>query len=196
MTKIENIINIAFREITSKGYFDIEKGNAPIPAVFNKEMSVIPEEMTKYVNECGYGCCFVFSAYMLEILKKYNINAYMVTSIEGNGIRASVLYEDEGQMFIANPVEDIEYFTANNIKPADRSKFYEGDTCNITIDGKQHNDSRYTIEEFCDKYGQLWVLGKMDSDASMTLAEAMGKRLDNCIAPPEKANVEIKSFIR
>ena len=196
MSKIEKIINIAFREITSKGYFDIEKGNAPIPAVFNSKMSVIPTEMTKYVNECGYGCCFVFSAYMLEILERYDINAYMVTSVEGNGIRASVLYEDDGKMFIANPVEDIEYFTANNVSSAERNKYYDGDTCNMTKEGKVHNDSRYTVEELCNKYGQLWVLGKMNSDETMTLSEAMSKRLDNCIAPPEKANIKIKELIR
>ena len=61
----------------------------------------------------------------LEILSKYNINAYMVTSIEGNGIRASVLYEDNGEMFIANPVEDIEYFTEKKIRPEDRYKYFE-----------------------------------------------------------------------
>lgn len=196
MNKIETIVDAAFREITEKGFFDIQKGNEPIPAVFNKEMSIIPNVMTDYVNTCGYGCCFVFSAYMLKILEKYGINAYMVTSVEGNGIRASVLYEDNGEMFIANPVEDIEYFTEKQIKPEDRHQYYIGDTCTMIIDGQQHNDSRYSVEDFCKKYGQLWVLGKMDSEESMTLAQAMDGRPNNCIAPPEKANINIKSLIR
>jgi len=196
MKKIETIINAAFREITEKGYFDIEKGNKPIPEVFNKEMSIIPDAMTDYVNSCGYGCCFVFSAYMLKILEKYNINAYMVTSIEGNGIRASVLYEDNGELFIANPVEDIEYFTEEQIKPEDRHKYYIGDTCTMVINGQKHNDSRYSVEDFCKKYGQLWVLGKMNSQESMTLAQAMKERLNNCIAPPKESNINIKSLIK
>lgn len=196
ITRTEKVINAAFREITEKGFFDIEKGNEPIPAVFNEEMSKIPSLMTDYVNSCGYGCCFVFTAYMLKILAKYNINAYMVTSVEGNGIRASVLYEDDGEMFIANPVEDIEYFTKYRIKPEDRHKYYIDDTCTIVINEQQHNDSRYTIKEFSEKYGQLWVLGKMDSEGTITLSQAMSNRLNNCIAPPEQANLDVKRLIR
>lgn len=137
-----------------------------------------------------------FSAYMLKILRDYGINAYMVTSKEGNGIRASVLYEDNGEMYIANPVEDIEYFTEKGIKPEDRYKYYVEDSCIMDIGGEQHDDSRYTVHQFFEKYGQLWILGKMDFDETKTLYEAMSKRLNNCIVPPEKANIDIKRLIR
>ena len=72
---------------------------------------------------------------MLKILEKYGINAYMVTFIEGNGIMASVLYEDSGEIFIANPVKDIEYCTEKQIKPEDRHQYYIGSTCTMVIDG-------------------------------------------------------------
>ena len=194
MLKTSEIVNLAFREITEKGFFDKKKGNEPIPGVFNKPMSVIPDVMTEYVNDCGFGCCFVFSAYMIKILEQYGINAYMVTSIEDTGLRASVLYEDDGEMFIANPVEDIEYFTEKEIKLEDRCNYYIGNTATMMIDGNQHNDSRYTVEEFSKKYGQIWILGKMDSKSGLTLSEAMSKRLGNCIAPPDKANINIKKL--
>lgn len=32
---IKRIVELAFREITKKGYFDIEKGNAPVPGIWN-----------------------------------------------------------------------------------------------------------------------------------------------------------------
>jgi len=196
MGKIETVVNTAFREITKKGIFDIEKGNEPIPTVLNKEMSTIPDLMTEYVNSCGYGCCFVFSAYMLKILEKYDINAYMIASVEENGIRASVLYEDNGIMYIANPVEDVEYFTEKQIKPEDRHEYYIGDTCTMVIDGQEHNDSRYTVEEFCEKYGKVWLLGKMNSQETKTLSQAMNEMGNKCILPPEEADVNIKTLIR
>lgn len=133
MPNIKDVVNMAFRGITKKGFLDIEKGNLPITKVLNKEMFMIPDEMIGYVNECGYGCCFVFSSYMLKILRDYGINTYMVTSKEGNGIRASVLYEDNGEMYIANPVEDIECFTEKGIKPEDRYKYYVEDSCIMDI---------------------------------------------------------------
>ena len=196
MTNVSKIINLAFREITEKGFFDEKKGNEPIPKAINKSMSDVPDIMTEYVNNCGYGCCFVFSAYMLKILEEYGVNAYMVTSIEGTGLRASVLYEDNGEMYIANPVEDIEYFTENGVKPEERHNYYIGDTCTMVIDGIEHNDSRYTIEDFSKKYGQLWVLGKMGKESDLTLSESMSKRKDNCIAPPEEANISVNTLIR
>ena len=69
--KIKQIVELAFRKITRKGYFDIEKGNAPIPGVWNKAMSTIPTTMVNYVNDCGYGCCFVFSAYLPLYLARF-----------------------------------------------------------------------------------------------------------------------------
>ena len=61
MTNISEVINLAFREITEKGLFDKIKGNEPIKKANDKPMSEVPGIMTEYVNDCGYGCCFVFS---------------------------------------------------------------------------------------------------------------------------------------
>ena len=146
---------MAFREITGKGFFDIKKGNAPIPELMDKSMSMVPEKVTEYVNSCGYGCCFVFSAYMLKILEEYDINAYMIATIEDTGLRASVLYEYDGQLYIANPVEDIEYFTDNDVQPKDSHGYYIYETSTMVVDGKRHDDSRYTIDEFEKKYGTI-----------------------------------------
>ena len=199
MRKIDIIINSAFREITEKGVFDIAKGNEPIPKIANKEMSLVPSELTNYVNECGYGCCFIFSSYMLNILNRYNINAYLIATVEYYGdkkrTRASVLYEDDGKWYVANPVEDIEYFTNNNVPFEERKKYYLDDTATMIVDGITHNDSRYTLEEFQEKYGTIWLVGSMN-DNQKTLNEEMSNIKDKCIAPPEQANYDLKRLIK
>ena len=195
MNNIESIINKAYREITEKGIFDVVKGNEPIPKIANKEMNIIPSELTKYVDECNYGCCFVFSSYMINILNKYNINSYLIATKEDTGIRASVLYEDNGRWFVANPVEDIEYFTSNNIPFDKRSNYYIADTANMVIDNNIHNDSRYTLEEFQEKYGKVWLVGSMNNNTK-TLNEEMSNINNKCIAPPNEATYDIKKLER
>lgn len=159
-------------------------------------MSKIPNAMTDYVNECGYGCCFVFSAYMIEILNKYGINSYMIGTVEDTGTRASVMYEDNGEFYFANPVEDIEYFTEHNIKPEDRADFYDGDSATMTIDGNKHNDSRYTLDEFCKKYGTMWVIGSMNNNSQDTLGTQFSSMQNRTIMPPEQANYDIKKLLK
>ncbi len=196
MEKVNEIVDKAYRAVTKIGKFDIEKGNAPIPAVWDEKMSTIPDLMKEYVDDCGYGCCFVFSAYMISILEKNNINSSMICTIEDTGLRASVLYENDGELFVANPVEDIEYFTDNNILPADRASYYVGDTSEMSVYGINHNGSCYTLDEFAEKYGQVWLLGKMDKNSTQTLSEAMATREERCIMPPETANYNYKKAIK
>ncbi len=192
--KVKQIVELAFREITKKGFFDIEKGNAPIPVVWNEPMSIIPNTMFSYVNDCGYGCCFVFSAYMMAILNRYGINCYMIGSKEDTGIRASVMYEDNGEFYIANPVEDIEYFTSHNIKPEDRASYYEGDSATMHINDSKHNDSRYTLDEFCQKYGIMWVIGSMNKNSKDTLCNQINSMGNRTIMPPEECNYDVKKL--
>lgn len=194
--KTKQIVELAFRAITQKGYFDIQRGNAPIPEVADKAMSTIPEAMTEYVDECGFGCCFVFSAYMMAILNKYSINNYMIGTAEGSGLRASVMYEDDGEFYVANPVEDIEYFTEHNVKPEERANYYDGDGATMIVDGKKHNDSRYTLEEFCKKYGTMCVIGSMNANAQDTLNAQVASKTSRTIMPPEKANYDSKKLIK
>ena len=192
---IAKIVDIAFRKITEIGFFDEEKGNEPIGPIYNKPMSIIPGAMTRYVNDSGYGCCFVFSAYMMNILNKYNINNYMIATREGNGTRASVMYEDNGKFYVANPVEDIEYFTNHNITPNNRAKYYDGNTSTMIIDEKPHNDSRYTLDEFSKKYGDIWLIGSMSKNANKTLETNMKAMGNKQIMPPESANYDVKQLL-
>ena len=196
MEKVSKIVEFAFRDITKKGYFDINKGNMPVRKVYNKEMSSIPSIMTEYINECGFGCCFVFSSYMMKILNNYGINNYMIGTIEDTGIRSSVMYEENGEFYIANPIEDIEYFTKHNIKPEDRENYYIRESADMVIDGITHNDSHYTLEEFEKKYGRIWLIGSMNKDNSNTLADAMLTSGNRVIMPQESANYNIKQLIK
>ena len=195
MSKVSEVVDRAFREITLKGYFDKVEGNKPIGAIMKEPMSSIPSAMTQHVNAGGKGCCFVFSAYMMNILNNEGINNYMIGTIEDGDIRASVMYEDNGEFFIANPVEDIERFTEIGVKPEDRANFYDGDSATMIVGGESHNDSRYTLEEFEKKYGTIWVIGSMDKE-SATLSESMGSMGSRVIMPPEKANYDVKKLSR
>ena len=196
MKDTKKIVELAFREITEKGFFDIEKGNAPIPNVVNKPMSQIPNIMSKYVNECGYGCCFVFSSYMINTLNRFGINCYLIGSKEEKGIRASVMYEDNGIFYIANPVEDIEYFTEHNILPENRYRFYKENSTDIIIDGKIFNTSRYTLDEFSRKYGKIWVIGSMNSTSNNTLSSSMKTCSKRVIMPTDFANYNVKKLVK
>ena len=196
MKDTKKIVELAFREITEKGFFDIEKGNAPIPNVVNKPMSQIPNIMSKYVNECGYGCCFVFSSYMINTLNRFGINCYLIGSKEEKGIRASVMYEDNGIFYIANPVEDIEYFTEHNILPENRYRFYKENSTDIIIDGKIFNTSSYTLDEFSRKYGKIWVIGSMNSTSNNTLSSSMKTCSKRVIMPTDFANYNVKKLVK
>lgn len=198
MTEVEKKVNKAFRKITEIGYFDVVKGNEPIVPVLNKSMDEIPTIMTEQVNGSSkaYGCCFVFSACMIEMLKNDGVNAHMVASVEGEGIRASVIYQDGNEFYIANPVEHIEYFTAENIAPEDRKNYYVADTCKLKSWNDDLNHSRFTLDEFVEKYGKVWLFGYPEKSTTLNKAMISSYDDENCIAPPDSARFDVKKLIR
>lgn len=164
------IVNEAYRTVTRLGHFDVNEGNKPID--MNDNISDIPNKMFGHLCNGGKGCCFVFAASMMNILEENGIENYMVLTPEGNGKRGSVLYIINGRVYVANPVEDIEYFTENNIGVNERGNYYKGRTADFIKDGKRdHNDAYFTLEDFSLKYGPVSVLPDFNQD--MSLAEAM-----------------------
>ncbi len=194
--KVKPIVELAFRKITEKGYFDIENGDIPIPEIWNEPMSSIPNTMSNYVDTCGYGNCFVFSACMMSILNKYGINSYMIGTMEDTKIKTAVMYEDGGEFYVANPAEDIEYFTSHNIRSEDRADYYDGDSATVCINENKHNNSRYTLDEFCEKYGTIWVIGNMNENSQDTLETQFASMESRTIMPPEKRNYDVKQLIK
>ena len=77
----------------------------------------------------------------------------------------------------------------------ERKNYYLDDTATMIVDGIKHNDSRFTLEEFQEKYGTIWLVGSMNNNQK-TLNEEMSNTKDKCIAPPEYANYELKKLIR
>lgn len=184
---VSEVVDKAYREIIQKGKYNVTLGNKPI----NKDllMKDIPQIMTDYIDSCGYGCCFVFSAYMIQKLQENGIKCFMVATKEDSGTRASVLYIDNGHFYIANPVEDIEYFTRNNIPKEERLNYYFGSTSSFTDGLEYHDNSRFTIDEFGEKYGQVWLIGDMsEQNQTQTLEEAMTQNAETIIYPPEMRN--------
>lgn len=191
VNQVEFIVNLAFREVTNKVCLDIIKGNQLFEEISDYKMKDIPDYLVNYVNKYNYGCSFVFSAYMISILNDYGIRSYMIGTKEGAGIRASVLYEKDGEYYVANPVEDIKYFTENNITSDYRKYFYLEDTAKMLRNSKFHDDSCYTLEEFPRKYGDVWFIGSMTCNDDEIFGEEVKKCKQRCIAPPEHRNYEI-----
>ena len=59
-------------------------------------------------------------------------------------------------------------------------------------EGKKHNDSRYTLDEFCEKYGTMWIIGRMNENAEEILSTQFASMQDRTIMPPEKRNYDIQ----
>jgi len=189
--EIQKIVDVAYREIVRKAHYNLAKGNVVIPLVWNSQMSEIPSRITDFINEKGFGSSFVFSAYLIHILNQYGINAKMIGHEEAGKIRVSVLYEKDGKQYVANPTEDIEYFTENGINPEDRDSYYIGDTAVVIRDDVVYNSSSYALEEFAEKYGDVWLIGSMSMDSKETLKEQIDIMRTRCIAPPKHANYSL-----
>ena len=96
----------------------------------------------------------------------------MVLTPEGNGFRSSVLYIINNNIYVANPVEDIEYFTKNNIEKDKRFNYYQDRTTGFIINGNiDHNAAYFTLEDFSKKYGLVHMLPSFNQD--ITLKEAL-----------------------
>ena len=132
--------------------------------------------MYEHINNGGKGCCFVFSAYMMKCLYDNGIEASMISTPEGNGIRASILYRDEEELYVANPVNDIEYFTEHKIPSYLRNSFYE-DTILITKDNKKLDSSRILVKDFADMYGKIKEIGSFKDDDSLKIKMQNAKYL-------------------
>lgn len=161
---IKQIIGDAFLDVTLKGEFDIKEGNKPID--MDDKALDIPNKMYEHVNNGGKGCCFVFASYMLKCLYDNDVEASMITTSEGNDIRASVLYEDNGEKYVANPVNDIEYFTEHKTPSAWRRNYYVGTTL-ITMDNKTLDSSRIPLQEFANMYGDVKEIGSFTDNEDL-----------------------------
>lgn len=164
------MVNDAYRTITRLGYFDAIDGNKVID--MNDSIRDIPNKMFGYLCNNAKGCCFVFAAAMMNLLEENGIENYMVLTPEGNGFRSSVLYIINNNIYVANPVEDIEYFTKNNIEKDKRFNYYQDRTTGFIINGNiDHNAAYFTLEDFSKKYGLVHMLPSFNQD--ITLNEAL-----------------------
>lgn len=170
-----DVINTAYLETVMLGEFDVAEGNKPI----HNDMSVceIPDFMYNHVIHGGKGCCFVFSSYLMKLLRDNGIDSYMITTSEGNGIRSSILYENNGTLFVANPVEDIEFFTENNMDIETRQLYYPDKDATFVSDSKEENHCEYTLKEFSERFGTVRLFPLFNGN-SQTLGSAMRERVE------------------
>lgn len=146
----KEIIERAYNEIVAKGILDVVEGNRPIDV--NDQLSEIPNKMYKHINKGGKGCCFVFSAYLMKLLHEQGIASAMVMTVEDTETRASVMYQDGEEFYIANPVADIEMFTQKEVPAVWR---------NFTMSSPEnkYKNSRIPLQEFANEFGQVSYLG-------------------------------------
>lgn len=183
------IVKNAYQEIICKGILDVVKGNKFINKILNEKMASVPSLANEYINNKGKGCCFIFAAYMINILKDAGITCYMVATNENIGLRAAVLYNINGKWFVANPVDDIEYFTENKIIGNDRLKYYVKDTNIFTETGK--DKSRYSLEEYVSTYGSILMIGHMYNTNDTTLRKALGSTINRVLIDENKNHLSI-----
>lgn len=151
-----------FKEVTSKVNFDINAGqNVDV----TMPLSEFVPSIVKHIDNGDVGCCLHSSVYLCKLLNDRGIYSEIVLTPEPtllpNGetrtdLRASVLYIDDGNLYVANPVEDAEVFTEKGIKREERKPYYEADTCRLTIpkDGIVSEDaSRIPLTDYVNKYG-------------------------------------------
>ena len=172
----KEIIERAYNEIVAKGILDVVEGNRPIDV--NDQLSEIPNKMYKHINKGGKGCCFVFSAYLMKLLHEQGIASAMVMTVEDTETRASVMYQDGEEFYIANPVADIEMFTQKEVPAVWR---------NFTMSSPEnkYKNSRIPLQEFANEFGQVSYLGDFFSSdkGKITLGEAM--KQTRIIAKPD-----------
>ena len=75
----------------------------------------MPKVEERFVKSNHVGCCLHYSMYLISLLHKAGIKCYFTTTPEEDGANhCSVLYFDEkGDKFIADPVEDVKEGTVN-----------------------------------------------------------------------------------
>lgn len=151
-----------FKEVTSKVNFDI---NAGMSVDMAKPMCEFVPDIVKHIDNGGVGCCLHSSVYLCKLLNDRGIYSEIVLTPEPtllpNGetrtdLRASVLYLNDGKLYVANPVEDAEVFTEKGIDREKRKSYYEKDSCKLTIpkEGIVSDDaSCIPLDEYVNKYG-------------------------------------------
>lgn len=184
---ISNAVRLAYRKVTEIGTFDVIQGNKVID--FNDDLDLVPKKFHDYVDENKTGCCLVFATYMLKELRDKGFISHIIFTKEGNGIRGSLLYFDEGEYFVANPVQDIEYFTNKDLDREKRKDSFVDDSCIlVTDDGNTHDDSRIPLQIFANKYGEVKYFSSYYDDNVRSFAEAFKRASSDemVIASPEK----------
>lgn len=184
MKSINDIVSEAYKKVTEIGEYDVEEGNKPIN--LEEKISNIPEKMYEHLISGGKGCCFVFSVALMKLMQEEGIETWMIGTPEGTGTRASVLYKDQEEFFVANPVEDIEYFTEKKLNKEERRKLYNETSAKMKKDDStQHDDSRIPLQEFADRYGDVCVIGNFSKEKDTTLMKGIKDKDDIVIAKPK-----------
>lgn len=192
---VSNVVNKAYRKLIDISDYDPSCGIV-LKEVLNDNMAVAAHKLHRYVEDYGYGESFLFSTYLIENLEKENINSYLICSKENDEFKAFVMYEDNGELFVADPTSDIKYFTESLVSKEDRFKYYSSDSSIININGELTDNSRINLNEFTKKYKNAWLIGKMNNYSTQVLASALSTLEDKCILPPDKANFEAKILIK
>ena len=164
-----NQVNYAFRKVTSTGIIYNTNNNIIDNSI---TLGNIPDIMYEYIEKNKYGDSFAFASYMMKILNDNNVDNYMIISNKDNRLNASVLYEEFGELFVANPTEDIKYFTKNKIKTSDRYDFYIPKT-SILLDGDtQKNNAEISFKEFYKENGTILALPQFKDEYNIELIDA------------------------
>ena len=183
----------SYKKVVFDSGFDINAGQK---LDFSKTMKETIEDTVKYLQEGNKGCCFHASLYLIYMFHNNGIKSELVVTAEPTVLpdgttrtdnRASVMYNYDGKVYIANPIEDIEYFEENGISKEERNKFYDYDSTILKANkNKVHSSDACFIEynDYIKRYGD-GVLYKMN--------DPYGDNYINCTLGEFLNKVEVKS---
>ena len=105
MKKMDIIVN-AYNKTTKGMVYDLPFAASNM-GLFNKPAKEVPKMFYDFVMREKKGCCIYFAMAMIHLLNEEGIDAYLVSTPEGNGQKASVGYKLDGVMYVADPVETV-----------------------------------------------------------------------------------------
>ena len=164
----KELVDFIYKDVTTKGIYDLSSGNKAID--IEDKLSDIPKKMYDYVNNNLKGNDFVFSSYIMYMMHQNGINSDMIITDEENEFRSSVLYTDDNEFYVADPISDIKYFTNNDISLENRVLMYDGGR--LITDNSAFDSSRIPLDEFYKMHGKIDKFPNF-FDSDITLEEAM-----------------------
>ena len=174
---IQQIVSDAYKEITVIGNYSSDE------CISEEDDKFInfPDKSYKHVKNGGKGDSFIFSCYLLKVLRENGVDARLLSSNNGTENKYVVLYRDDDESeksgyYIIDPCTLIRYYEEKGIPVGKRrmNKFIEGSTGAVKLDDKRVVDfSRIDAYEYIRESQTVKALGSYMDNENITVNEVI-----------------------